>query len=151
MSRFRLAVVERLRGQALAERARELHAVTAQIQAIMDERTRLAAQLAASTGPGTVTSGTDLELAMAYREVLREDIRGANQRIEQRQEVLAHARAAWLTARGDLHAVQALHERYRAAGRATQARREQRELDELAARHGHVRTVAEDLDQVVGS
>jgi flagellar export protein FliJ len=146
MSSFRLAVVERLRSQALAERAQELHAVTSEIRAIADERNRMVAHLSKSPDFGTSASGAQMELAMAYREVLREQILAAGQRIAERQEMLGHARDAWLKARGDLRAVQALHEHYRAGVRREQARREQRELDDLAGRHGRVRTAADELD-----
>jgi flagellar export protein FliJ len=145
MARFRLAVVERLRAKALSERAQELHAVTAVLQTMDVERDRLTAQLSESTGVGRVASGADLEQAMNYKEVLREQIYDAEQRIAEQQVEVATARDAWMRARGDLRAVQALHDRHRAAVRRDQVRRDQRDLDELAGRHGHVETAAEHL------
>jgi flagellar export protein FliJ len=145
MARFRLAVVERLRAKALTDRADELHAVTATLQSMAVERDRLVAQLTETPGIGLITSGAELEQTAAYKDVLREQIYDAEERIAEHQVEVATAREAWMRARGDLRAVQALHERHRAAVRREQARREQRELDELAGRHGHVDTAAEHL------
>lgn len=145
MARFRLSVVERLRAKALNERAQELHAVTAMLQTMAVERDRLTAQLSESPGIGRLVSGVELEQAMDYKEVLREQIYDAEERISEQQVEVATAREAWMRARGELRAVQALHDRHRAAVRREQARRDQRELDELAGRHGHVDTAAEHL------
>ena len=146
MARCRLAVVERLRAKALSERARELHEVTAVLQTMAVERDRLVAQLSESPGVGKLASGAAMEQAAAYKDVLREQIFDAGERIAEQQVEVATARDAWMRARGDLRAVQALHERHRAAVRREQGRREQRELDELAGRHGHLDTAAEHLD-----
>lgn len=145
MAKFRLAVVERLRAKALSDRAQELHETTAVLQQMSVERDRLVAQLSDSPGVGRIASGSELEQAAAYKDVLREQIYDAEERISEQQVEVATARDTWMRARGELKAVQALHDRHRAAVRRDQARRDQRELDELAGQHGHVDTAADHL------
>jgi len=93
----------------------------------------LVADLAADSGTTTgIWSGAEMELANNFRQVLRQLITEQNDRIGAQDEALVEARTAWLSARGELRAVQALHDRHRVAVRAEQARLDQRELDEHA-------------------
>lgn len=134
MKPFRLKTVERLRGRELEDKARALHEAGAAKDQAVAERERLIAQLAGAGGPNVVGtwSGTDLDLANNFRQVLRQSIEEQADVIAHKDEALALARAAWLTARGELKAVQALHDRHRVAVAAERAHLEQRELDELA-------------------
>jgi flagellar protein FliJ len=135
MKPFRLITVERLRGRHLDLRAQELHAAARLRDDAVAERDRLVAQLAGSGGPAVVGlwTGANLDLANNFRQVLRQQIQDQHQRIAELEGALGLSRAAWLAARGELRAVQALHDRHRVAVRAERARLEQRELDERAA------------------
>ncbi len=148
MKPFRLNTLERLRGRELEAKAQELHAAAVVRDRAVAERDRMVEQLAngggAGSGLGTWT-GADLDLANNFREVLRQLILELGERIGALEQALAVARAAWLTARGELRAVQALHDRHRGEVRAEQARRDQRELDELAGtRRPNLRTLSAD-------
>jgi flagellar export protein FliJ len=133
MKPFRLLTVERLRSRHLDAMAQELHAAGVTRDAMVTVREQLVAELAGGTGTALGTwTGADLDLANNFRQVLRQEIDDQTIRIAAQDEVLAEARTAWLTARGELHAVQALHERHRVGVRAERARLDQRELDEHA-------------------
>ena len=133
MRPFRLITVERLRNRQLETAAQDLHAASAVRDQMVLVRDRLIADLAADGGValGTFT-GAELQLANNFRQILRQGIGDQNEKIAAQDEVVVQARVAWLAARGELRAVQALHERHRIAVRADQARTDQRELDEHA-------------------
>jgi flagellar export protein FliJ len=149
MKPFRLITVERLRSRELEAKAQALHrAAAAQDQAVA-ERNRMVLLLA---GGGTSTpalgtwSGADLDLANNFRQVLRQQILDQDEQIAALDAALVEARNAWLTARGKLRAVEALHDRHRVAARAEQARFDQRELDEHAGtRRPTVRDLSAEL------
>jgi flagellar export protein FliJ len=146
---FRLQTVERLRGQALETRAQELHAAGRARDEAVAERDRLVALLAGGVGLSTsgLWSGAELDLANNYRLVLRQQIQDEEDRIALALEKVATAREAWTTARGELHAVQALHESHRRAVAAERARIDQRELDEHAGNmHSSLRRPARGED-----
>jgi flagellar export protein FliJ len=134
MSGFRLATVERLRGQELHARAQDLHVATGTLEMTVVRRDVMVAKLNDSdgSGPAGTVTGADLQLAGAYRELLRAKIQIDGEQIVQLEGKLDEARIAWLTARVALRAVQSLHERHRKAVQAERARLDQRELDELA-------------------
>jgi flagellar export protein FliJ len=146
MRDFRLITVERLRGQELQASGRQLHAATATLDAAVQHREQLATELrnpAGGVGLGLIT-GAELELGANYRQLLREEIMLGGQQIAELQGKLDQARAEWLASRAKLRAVEALHDRHRAAVRLADARREQRDLDELAGSRGNgPREVAE--------
>lgn len=135
MKPFRLITVERLRHRELETKAQELHVAAAAQDQAVEERNRMVLLLA---GGGTgapalgLWTGADLDLANNFRQVLRQQILDQDERIAFLGLALGEARNAWLTARGQLKAVQALHDRHRVAVRAEQARVDQRELDEHA-------------------
>jgi flagellar export protein FliJ len=131
MSVFRLVTVERLRAQQLESRGRELRAAVSTLETAIAQHSRLTSELTETGGP-TRTSGANLQVAGAHRERLRDRLQVVSGEIAQLQQRLGETRAAWLGARAQFRAVAALHERYRVARRAELARRDQRELDELA-------------------
>jgi flagellar FliJ protein len=130
-ARFRLATLERLRGTALETRGRDLHAARGALGTAVQRRDTLAERLTAAAGP-QVGAGSDVLQAAAYREGLRERLRAAGADVAEREAAVVAAGLAWRRARADLRAVTTLHERHQAALRAEQARRDQRELDDLA-------------------
>ena len=135
MKPFRLKTVERLRQRELEAKAHQLHTAAAAQDAAVAERNRMFELLAGggSTAPPLgLWTGADLDLANNFRQVLRQQILDQDERIAFLGLELEEARKAWLTARGELRAVQALHDRHRVAVRADQARTVQLELDELA-------------------
>ena len=135
MKPFRLLTVERLRARELEAKAQELNAASAAKEAARAEREKLVRLLAAggTNAPALGRwTGADLDLANNFRQVLRQQIADQDEQIEALEETVVQARAAWLSARGKLRAVQALHDRHRLAVQAERARTEQRELDELA-------------------
>jgi flagellar protein FliJ len=152
MKPFRLITVERLNQRRLDAVAQELHAVSATRDQLVAERDRLIMELATGGQSATVGmwTGADLDLANNFRQVLRQMIEDQNERILNQEEVIAQVRAAWLSARTDLRAVEVLHDRHRVAVRAEQARVDQRELDELAGtRRSSLRDIS--LDSEVGT
>ena len=150
MRPFRLTAVERLRGRELDTKAQELHAAAAVRERAVAERDRLVQQLAngASSAPHIgFWTGADLDLANNFRQILRTLILEQEEQIATLNQALSGARAAWLTARGELRAVQALHDRHRVEARAEQARLDQRELDEHAGtRRPTVRELSTDTE-----
>ena len=131
--KFRLATVERLRDVRAQECARALHEASAAVQDAEQHCRALTAQLE-YTPERWLLTGQNMVLAAAFRDRLRADLKVAEAEVARRVEARNEARAQWLTARAELRAVEMLHDRHRAAMRAEQARREQRELDELASR-----------------
>jgi flagellar export protein FliJ len=128
---FRLATVERLREQRLQNCARELHEITVALTAIQERKALLINQLRVDR-LGQAPTAHQLELDANYRYRLRGDIYEEDQQLERLEGVFTERRAAWLRARADVHAVAALHERYRRSRQALRARQEQIELDERA-------------------
>jgi flagellar FliJ protein len=147
MKPFRLITVERLHSRRLEAVAQELHTVSAARDHLVAERDRLIMELASGGRAAAVGmyTGADLDMANNFRQVLRQMIEDQNEQILSQEEVIAQVRAAWLSARTDLRAVEVLHERHRVAVRAEQARADQRELDELAGtRRASLRDVTAD-------
>jgi flagellar biosynthesis chaperone FliJ len=129
--RFRLAALERLRHIRLEEATRALAAARRAAAGALAARDAVAAQLAATvpaqrTAPGTAASAGE------RRELLRERLAAAQQTADDAAHEAQQALQAWQTARADLKIVQALHARHRAAVAVAVARREQRDLDDLA-------------------
>lgn len=129
---FRLSAVERLRsarldetGQALARARRELALEAAR-------RAELQGHLALCV-PGARETPTGVQVAAYHRELLRERLVASDARAEQLRQQAEVARTRWLAARADLQAVEMLRERYRAAVRREQDRRDQRAMDDLAS------------------
>ena len=132
MTAFRLATVERLRHKKLTECAQALAEASAAVKQAQQRRMLLLellhTQSASAANAGEFISGGH------FRERLRgqlEQLAGETARLESARD---DARTAWLEARSQLRAVETLHERHRAHVRAEHARREQRELDDLAGR-----------------
>lgn len=132
MSAFRLATVERLRERQLQVCVQALHIAAENLAQAQQTRASLLERLHQSSPLGTVSSPQHLLLESMYRERLRGDIRFGDEEIEQLTAVVGERRIAWLHAHAQVRAIQALHERHRDGLRASVARREQRELDELA-------------------
>jgi flagellar export protein FliJ len=130
--RFRLTTVERLRAARLEAGGRELVAAGAELAAARERRDLIAGRLLASGLSSRATPEEALSL-VARRDLLREQLALAEREVAARVAETELARGAWLRARSGLRAVEALHERHRQAVRATSARREQAETDELAA------------------
>jgi flagellar export protein FliJ len=130
--RFRLAAVERMRGRRLEDAGRALAEAR---QAMLEARTRreLLAVRLAGCQPARRAPAVEVSTAARRREQLRERIVAADGEIAELTARAELARGSWVVARGDLRAVEALHERYREAVRYEQDRREQRLVDDLAA------------------
>jgi flagellar biosynthesis chaperone FliJ len=131
MSRFRLAALERLRQARLEEATRALAAARRAAVEAGVARDAVAAQLTATvpaqrTAPGTATSAGE------RRELLRERLDAARQTADETALEAQQALQVWQVARAELKIVQALHARHRAAVAQALARREQRDLDDLA-------------------
>jgi flagellar export protein FliJ len=150
MKPFRLRTLERLRSLELDAKAQELHNAAVTRDRAVTERGRLAGQLADGGGAGAELgswTGADLDLANNYRQVLRQLIIEQDEQIATLERELSGARTAWLTARGQLRAVQALHDRHRLEVRAEQGRLDQRELDEHAGiRRPNLRIISTDTE-----
>jgi flagellar export protein FliJ len=131
MTGFRLATVERLREQRLQTCARELHLANQELTHLRERRQVLVDRLHEDVLPSRPDAHL-LELDATYRYRLLGDIAEQDEQIERLDAIVTERRGAWLRARADVHAVAALHERYRRSRQALLARRDQRELDELA-------------------
>jgi hypothetical protein len=140
--RFRLTALERLRSGRLAEAARMLGLARQEVAQAQAESGRIQADLQACDVQ-TRTAPFAAASAASRRERLRDDLRRAGERVHRAQSQELAAVAGWHSARGDLRAVEALHEVHRVAVADADARAEQRELDELA---GAVRRGRPDLD-----
>jgi flagellar biosynthesis chaperone FliJ len=130
--RFRLASLERLRAVHLADAARTLGRARQSVADAHIARYSIARQLEACVPARVVDSG-QVQVAAARRDVLRDQLVEAEVAIGQAREAAAEALATWNAARAELKAVEALHQRHREALRHEDARREQLQLDELAA------------------
>ena len=132
MSRgFRLAAVQRLRAHRLEEAGRALAQTRQALLETTARRDLLVERLLASRPTGTDPAQADT--VAQRRAQLRERIADADLRVAELVADVLAARDGWLQARGDLRAVEALHERYRQTVRAERDRREQRLADDLAA------------------
>jgi flagellar protein FliJ len=130
---FRLAALERLREARLDEATRSLAAARRAVAEAAAARDAVAAELAA-TVPAARTTPSATATAGTRRDLLRERLAAAEDAVG---SATAEARVAlqlWQQARADLRIVQTLHARHRAAVAEAQARRDQRVLDDLAAR-----------------
>lgn len=130
--KFRLATLERLRTTALDERGQELHAAGLALAAGRVTHASLVQALADARAPQQALPGALLR-ASHYRERLRFEIEQAALEVERLERDVERARQAWLHARAQLKAVEVLHDRHRQQVRADVARKEQRELDDLAS------------------
>jgi flagellar export protein FliJ len=130
---FRLAAVERMRARRLEDAG---HALARARQALVEATAlRDLLQLRLSDCRPVAGAGADEVAAVARRrEQLHERIDRADAELVELTARAAATRDAWLAARGDLRAVEALHERYRLAVRVEQDRRDQRLADDLAVR-----------------
>jgi flagellar export protein FliJ len=139
---FRLAVVERLRANRLAEAGKELARVQNAYRQAGAHRTVLESRLMdcvpVMTGEdGQGRAGTEYLATYRRREQLRGDIAEADLRLEELSEQVRQARQAWVSARARLQAVESLHDRHRATVRRAQDKAEQKEIDDLAATRVH--------------
>jgi flagellar FliJ protein len=148
MTAFRLATVERLRERQLQVCVQALHLAAAELARAQQGRESMVEQLHRGTTRGTIASPEHLLLESLYRERLRGDILYGDEEIERLGVVVGERRVAWLEAHAQLRAIQALHERHRAELRSTMARREQRELDELAGNRAQIRLAALNVTEV---
>ncbi len=128
--RFRLAALERLRASAVQESTRALGAARRALEDAQARQARLQEQLAACAAPARCAPQDALALA-ERRAWLREQLLLGAGQIEEAGAGVTAAVAGWRSARADLEAVEALHERHRHALAADDARREQRALDDL--------------------
>ena len=130
--RFRLAALERLRSSRLAEAARSLGAARREVAAAREYREQLTRELKACDAPAR-SAAWEMESAAARRARLRDELGRAGERVGVAQSRELAAMAAWYTARADVKAVEALHERHRQEVADADARAEQKASDELAA------------------
>lgn len=131
--RFRLTTVERLRTARLEAGGRDLVAAQTALAAGQDRRDLVAARLNACSTPARVTAD-DLIMLAARRDRLAAELVAADAEAAALVVAAGLARAAWLTARAELRAVESLHQQHREQVRAADRQAEQAEADELAAR-----------------
>ena len=127
---FRLATVERLREKRLEEAAQALHEAQAAVREATARRDDLLERLRAGRHGGN--SAYELELESVYRFRLRGDLAEVEHELKKLSAKLNERREAWLQARAEVHAVAALHDRYRRQRAEMLMRAEQKELDERA-------------------
>ena len=135
MTAFRLATLERLRAAKLESAGREVQRAIVALGAIRSRIEDLSAALDGAVTP-RVTSPAGLTAVGAHREQLRHELEAAGVELTARELDLDRARADWGTARSQLRAVNALHDRHREAVRMERLRTEQLELDDLAGSRG---------------
>jgi flagellar export protein FliJ len=128
---FRLAAVQRMRARRLEETGRALVQARQALVEAAAHRDLLVERLLGALPTGN--DPTQAHTVAERRALLRERIAVADAGIAELSTRVAAAREGWLTARADLRAVDALHERYRQARRTERDRREQRLADDLAA------------------
>ncbi len=127
---FRLATVERLREKRLEEAAQALHEAQSAVREAQARRDDLLERLRAQRhGENTAH---ELELESVYRFRLRGDLAEVDHELKKLSAKLAERREAWLQARAEVHAVAALHDRYRKQRAEMLMRAEQKEMDERA-------------------
>lgn len=129
--RFRLATVERLRSTGLDQATATLAAARNRVRAAQETLDALHAAIDACVPPRTATPA-DLSASAIRRDLLREQAERAAGDLAACEQDAARALAAWHGARSDLRAVEALHDRHREALAEDDARREQRQTDDLA-------------------
>lgn len=147
---FRLATVERLREKRLEEAAQALHEVQTAVRQTQARRDDVVERLRAQRhGENTAH---ELELEAVYRFRLRGDLAEIDEELKQLSAKLAERREAWLQARAEVHAVAALHDRYRKQRAEMLMRAEQKEMDERAGsgRRMPVSASARDLSENSG-
>jgi flagellar export protein FliJ len=127
---FRLATVERLREKRLEEAATHLHAVQTEVRQAQARRDDVLERLRAQRHGDNTPH--ELELESVYRFRLRGDLAEVDHELSQLLAKLAERREVWLQARAEVHAVAALHDRYRKERAEMLMRAEQREMDDLA-------------------
>ncbi len=140
--RFRLRAARRLREREFEEAGTALAAATAALREAEERRLSLHTALTVggrSVRPPTVSAGTlrdaeALQQGALHRQRLRAELEEATTEVAARHERVATARGAWTEAKARLRAVELLHERFLAELAREDARREQRELDDLAQR-----------------
>lgn len=146
MSRgFRLAAVERMRVRKLEDAG---HALARARQALVEasaQRDLLHEHLLGCMPP-VASTPAHLDTAGQRRAQLRDRIATADNEISQLSAQARAARDGWLAARGDVRAVEALHERYRIAVRTDRDRRDQRLADDLAAARHRPPVIGEALE-----
>ncbi|GAA3607600.1 hypothetical protein GCM10022223_24450 [Kineosporia mesophila] len=127
---FRLATVERLREKHLEEAAQALHLAQSAVREAQARRDDLLERLRAQRHGHNTPH--ELELEAVYRFRLRGDLAEVDHEMAKLTAKLAERRDSWLQARAEVHAVAALHDRYRKQRAEMLQRTEQREMDELA-------------------
>lgn len=138
---FRLAVVERLRANRLAEAGKGLARIQNAYLQARAHRTVLESRLRECV-PVTAPNDDQGRAVTEYlatsrrREQLRGELAEADIRLEDLSGQVEHARQEWLSARARLRAVESLHDRHRAALQRARDRAEQKEIDDLAASRG---------------
>lgn len=153
MSRgFRLATVERLRARRLEDAGWALAQAQQALVEAVARREGLRERLLGCLPPRTADP-IEVRTLGERRAQLRDWIAAADAEIADLTDGVGTARDGWLAARGDLRAVEALHERYRHAVRAERDRREQRLADDQAAVRHRTPVIGEALkrDELVDS
>ncbi len=130
--RFRLGPLERLRAARLDAAAHTLAAARRALGDAMATRDALVARLGAAVPPVRATAEQPAH-AGSHRDLLRARLADAEHDIIDAERKVERALGGWRAARAELRAVEALHQRHRAAVAAADARAEQRVLDDLAA------------------
>jgi flagellar export protein FliJ len=147
MSRgFRLAAVERLRARRLEDAGWALAQAQQALVEAVARREALRERLLGCLPPRTADP-IEVTTLGERRAQLRDWIAAADTEIAALTAKVGTARDGWLAARGDLRAVEALHERYRQAVRTEHARREQWLADDLAAVRHRTPAIGEALER----
>jgi len=129
---FRLAAVERLRTRKLEDAGRALARARQELVQARARQDLLHAHLLGCM-PAPAAPPAQVDAVGQRRAQLRDRLAEADAEITRLSVQAEAARDGWLAARGDLRAVEALHERHRIAVRTEQDRRDQRLADDLAA------------------
>jgi flagellar export protein FliJ len=129
--RFRLSAVQRMRTADLDKAARGLgearRVLAAAEAAVEDLRMRIDTCV-----PAMTSTPTEVKATAMRRDLLREQLARDVRALSTKRDEVATALDGWRTARADLRAVEALHERHRLLVAADDARKAQRESDDLA-------------------
>jgi flagellar export protein FliJ len=129
---FRLAAVQRLRTRRFEEAGWALAQARQTLVQADARRETLVGRLRECQAP-RIADPVAVSTIAERRAQLRDLIAAAETGIAELTTRAATARDVWLAARGDLRAVEALHERFRQARRLEQDRRDQRLADDLAS------------------
>jgi len=130
--RFRLRTLHRLRERRLDAAAGELAKARWALAEAQAQHRTLTEAVHACIAPAHATP-EQLSGAAVRRDLLRQRVHRAAETVQRRHDELCAALDAWRGARTELRAVEALHERHRQAVAAGDARREQRQADDLAS------------------